>query len=101
MADSYTANINTNCVTSHLIPVPNRLSVDLANPKSPYNRPPNTMEGFSPANTGGIEHVARIGSEVNVPDRFELFLLGDGEKKITEAVDTRKSHCLLERVGCE
>ncbi|KFZ08923.1 hypothetical protein V502_09054 [Pseudogymnoascus sp. VKM F-4520 (FW-2644)] len=26
---------------------------------------------------------------MNAPDRFELFLLGDGEKKITEAIDTR------------
>jgi len=26
---------------------------------------------------------------MNAPDRFELFLLGDGEKKITEAPDTR------------
>lgn len=25
----------------------------------------------------------------NAPDRFELFLLGDGEKKCTEAADTR------------
>lgn len=27
----------------------------------------------------------------NVPDRFELFLLGDGEKKVTEEPDTRTS----------
>lgn len=27
----------------------------------------------------------------NVPNRFELFLLGDGEKKVTEEPDTRKS----------
>jgi len=26
---------------------------------------------------------------MNAPDRFELFILGDGEKKITEAPDTR------------
>lgn len=26
---------------------------------------------------------------MNAPDRFELFLLGDGEKKVTEAADTR------------
>lgn len=29
-------------------------------------------------------------TESNVEDRFELFLLGEGEKKVTEAIDTRK-----------
>ncbi|KAI4138771.1 MAG: hypothetical protein L6R39_006616 [Caloplaca ligustica] len=28
-------------------------------------------------------------AEENVPNRFELFLLGDGEKKVTEETDTR------------
>ncbi|KAL9126933.1 MAG: hypothetical protein Q9217_004091 [Psora testacea] len=28
-------------------------------------------------------------TEVNVQDRFELFLLGEGEKKVTEEPDTR------------
>ena len=32
-------------------------------------------------------HVAAVD---DVPDRFELFLLGDGEKKVTEEPDTRK-----------
>ena len=31
-------------------------------------------------------------TESNVPDSFELFLLGDVEKKVTEAIDTRE-HC--------
>lgn len=31
-----------------------------------------------------------IAAEVNVPDRFELFLLQEGEKKISEAIDTRE-----------
>lgn len=30
----------------------------------------------------------------NTPDRFELFLLGPGEKKVTEEIDTRKSFTL-------
>jgi len=34
----------------------------------------------------------RIPAEDNVPSRFELFLLGDGEKKVTETPDTRKLH---------
>lgn len=29
--------------------------------------------------------------ETNVPERFELFILGDGEKKVSEEIDTRKS----------
>lgn len=32
----------------------------------------------------------RPSAEGNVPNRFELFLLGDGEKKVTEETDTRK-----------
>ncbi|KAM7196435.1 DNA-directed RNA polymerase, RBP11-like dimerization domain containing protein [Rhypophila sp. PSN 637] len=30
---------------------------------------------------------------MNAPDRFETFLLGDGEKKITETVVTSMSNC--------
>ncbi len=33
----------------------------------------------------------RPSAEENVPNRFELFLLGDGEKKVTEETDTRMS----------
>lgn len=32
----------------------------------------------------------RPSAEENVPNRFELFLLGDGEKKVTEETDTRE-----------
>ena len=34
-------------------------------------------------------------TESNVEDRFELFLLGEGEKKVTEAIDTRKLSSFL------
>lgn len=37
------------------------------------------------------EHIT-LPAEVNVPDRFELFILADGEKKVTEAPDTRELH---------
>ena len=40
--------------------------------------PPNPERGAQPV------------VESNVPDRFELFMLADGEKKVTEAIDTRK-----------
>lgn len=92
MADDPSRSINPNNPSAHLIQVPNRLEVKLANPRSPYNRGRNTMEPFNPDGhiINRLEHVGRVGTEVNVPDRFELFLLGEGEKKITEAVDTRK-----------
>ena len=32
----------------------------------------------------------RINTEDNIPNRFDAFLLGDGEKKVTEEPDTRK-----------
>ena len=32
-----------------------------------------------------------IGAGDNIQDRFELFLLGEGEKKVTEEPDTRES----------
>ena len=35
---------------------------------------------------------AKPATETNVPERFELFILGDGEKKVTEEIDTRKCH---------
>ncbi len=39
----------------------------------------------------GNPRPAASNAESNVPDRFELFLLGDGEKKVSEEADTRKS----------
>lgn len=46
-------------------------------------------------NLGGPMNFGRDRSMLNAAqsnqtDRFELFLLGDGEKKVTEAADTRK-----------
>ena len=32
----------------------------------------------------------RINTEDNIPTRFDAFLLGDGEKKVTEEPDTRR-----------
>ena len=58
---------------------------------------------YSPSGTGlgptmdinALRDDARTGprnaTEDNVPHRFELFLLGDGEKKVTEEADTRES----------
>ena len=43
-----------------------------------------------------LKHLTmRIPAEDNVPGRFELFLLGDGEKKVTEAADTSLSFLTL------
>lgn len=57
----------------------------------PVMRPPNPESRHN-----------RPTAEENVPNRFELFLLGDGEKKVTEETDTRKSalhspHCIHSR----
>ena len=55
---------------------------------------PNAIRDYLPEH---IAHNARHGPSVNYesdnapPDRFESFLLGAGEKKITSQVDTRKS----------
>jgi len=38
---------------------------------------------------------------MNAPDRFELFLLGDGEKKITEEPDTRIPNTSLFKINKE
>ncbi|KAL9577280.1 MAG: hypothetical protein Q9212_006467 [Teloschistes hypoglaucus] len=46
--------------------------------KGPVMRPPNPESRFN-----------RPTAEENVPNRFELFLLADGEKKLTEETDTR------------
>ena len=40
--------------------------------------------------TPGYTRASRPTAEDNVPPRFELFLLGEGEKKVTEEADTRK-----------
>jgi hypothetical protein len=60
-------------------------------PNHPINRDPAAKPPFT--QIGSIHDGPRnpaVHSEVNIPNRFELFILGDGEKKITEAPDTRK-----------
>lgn len=39
----------------------------------------------------GIHHASKVSAETNVPDRHEEFLLAEGEKKVAEKADTRKS----------
>lgn len=50
---------------------------------------------YSPMNVNAFNSDSRVGpkavAEDNIPDRFDTFLLGDGEKKVTEVADTRKS----------
>lgn len=54
--------------------------------KNPYPMLGRVMRPPNPESRG-----SRPTAEENVPNRFELFLLGDGEKKVTEETDTRKS----------
>lgn len=46
----------------------------------------NTINSF-----GDRRREKKPSAEDNVAPRFELFILGDGEKKVTEEPDTRKS----------
>lgn len=86
--------------------------VDLIAPNSDYERRPKAPilgTSFHTSNTShmcappdkimtmdinGLGGSSRCGpraaAEDNVPPRFELFLLGEGEKKVTEEADTRK-----------
>lgn len=77
---------------AHLNRAPHPVDVAANDPNHPMNRAPTAAPPFRPAGAaiGGNSH-AVVGSGVNIPDRFELFLLAPGEKKITEASDNRKS----------
>ena len=50
---------------------------------------------YSPMNVNALNSDSHVGpkpvAEDNIPNRFDTFLLGDGEKKVTEVADTRKS----------
>lgn len=49
------------------------------------------MTSMNPnADNAGYRREPKITAEDNTQPRFELFLLGDGEKKVTEEADTRK-----------
>lgn len=81
------------CQGGERFPFEDRESFDPNKPLPP--RIPDVAPNFDP--NEGITARARefntyVAAEINVPDRFELFLLQDGEKKITEQIDTRKSH---------
>lgn len=53
------------------------------------------MRTMTSLNAAG-KREAKPTSEDNQPARFELFLLGDGEKKVTEEADTREFSCFLQ-----
>ena len=50
---------------------------------------PRPSMNFS-ISTPGYSRESKPTAEDNVQPRFELFLLGEGEKKVTEEADTRK-----------
>ena len=51
----------------------------------------HNMSNMNPnAGSEGYTREPRPTAEDNTQPRFELFLLGDGEKKVTEDADTRK-----------
>ncbi|KAH0548258.1 hypothetical protein GP486_008036 [Trichoglossum hirsutum] len=49
----------------------------------------------SAGNIGDSRDPEKTSAETNVPDRFELFLLGPGEAKVTVEPDTRVPHCAI------
>lgn len=76
---------------SHLSKSIHPVDQAVKDPNHPINRDPATKPPFT--QTSSIHDGPRnpaLHSEVNIPDRFELFILGDGEKKIAETPDTRK-----------
>jgi hypothetical protein len=76
---------------SHLEKPIHRVDQAAMDPNHPINHDPAANPPFS--KTSGMHDGPpnpAVHSEVNIPDRFELFILGEGEKKITEAPDTRK-----------
>jgi hypothetical protein len=76
---------------AHLNKGPHPVDVAAKDPDHPINRNPAAAPPFgrTGAVLGGARHPV-VGAGINTPDRFELFLLGEGEKKVTEAADTRK-----------
>ena len=79
---------------SHLNKALCPMDQDVKDPKHAVNHDPAGYSSF--ARTAAIHDGTRnpaVHSNINIPDRFELFILGDGEKKITEAPDTRKYIC--------
>ena len=72
---------------------------------SHMSRPSLHMPSMNPnAGHAGYTREAKVTAEDNREARFELFLLGEGEKKVTEEADTRKLSslflCRAETVFC-
>lgn len=75
----------------------NNQSIGISEPSSPRPRlgEDPSYSKSEPFDVGGNapnsdpNNVYKIDKSNNIPHRFELFLLGDGEKKVTEEVDTR------------
>jgi hypothetical protein len=65
--------------------LPRGQSVD-TNTMPPYDPAVVHLRDYAPHERG----CKMTATETNVPDRFELFLLGPGEKKVTVTPDTRK-----------
>ena len=84
--------------TSDYVNRPYNTNMDSTHHTSVYShmRPPSLhMPIVNPrASTTGYTSEAKATAEDNTQPRFELFLLGDGEKKVTEEADTRKLNFL-------
>lgn len=92
MEDSSSSGVGTGIGPdpySHLIATPHPAEVEANNPNNPINLPHGVSPSFAPANPVHDGRKRPGNPHNNIPNRFELFLLGEGEKKITETTDTR------------
>ena len=84
--------------TSNINPRPQPATLGGSNHTSHYTHMSPNPVGMSNMNINAIHgsgqrREPKPTAEDNVQSRFELFLLGDGEKKVTEEPDTRKFLC--------
>lgn len=73
-----------------LIATPHLVDVEANDPNNLVDLPQVVSPPFAPANPVHDGKKRPGNPHNNIPNRFELFLLGEGEKKITEATDTRR-----------
>ena len=73
-----------------MFPLPSASSA-VGNPYSHMIRPSFAMPRAQAPIVDGYHRGEQVPVRFNIPTRYELFILGDGEKKVTEEIDTSKS----------
>lgn len=84
--------------TYRALPIPTFSRPTIIDHYAHMRRAPTTLSPQSPMttfhSTGDRRREPKPNAEDNVPARFELFILGEGERKVTEEADTRESKFL-------